>query len=161
MPISFSVCTATFGSTMSQACGGSVLMWTIVFAILILASVIWGTAIVNKLATVMGTAILILLTVIFFSIVSNGGSSVVNEMISERVMYTSYKEAIWWGGVKFTMLTSGLALSVLPCYEPLQTRKDVTKTSLFAFLFCGLFSASSSASTSCPVCLRRSKIPSR
>ena len=114
-------------------------MWTIVFAILILASVIWGTAIVNKLATVMGTAILILLTVIFFSIVSNGGSSVVNEMISERVMYTSYKEAIWWGGVKFTMLTSGLALSVLPCYEPLQTRKDVTKTSLFAFLFCGLF----------------------
>ena len=54
-------------------------------------------------------------------------------------MYTSYKEAIWWGGVKFTMLTSGLALSVLPCYEPLQTRKDVTKTSLFAFLFCGLF----------------------
>ena len=74
MPISFSVCTATFGSTMSQACGGSVLMWTIVFAILILASVIWGTAIVNKLATVMGTAILILLTVIFFSIVSNGGN---------------------------------------------------------------------------------------
>ena len=63
MTISFSVCMATFGSTMSQACGGSVLMWTIVFAILILASVIWGTAIVNKLATVMGTAILILLTV--------------------------------------------------------------------------------------------------
>ena len=28
---------------------------------------------------------------------------------------------------------------MLPCYEPLQTRKDVTKTSLFAFLFCGLF----------------------
>lgn len=37
------------------------------------------------------------------------------------------------------MLTSGLALSVLPCYEPLKTRKDVTKTTLLAFLFCSVF----------------------
>lgn len=98
MPISFSVCTATFGSTMAEACGGSVLMWTVVFGVLVLVSVIWGTAIVNKLATVMGTAILILLTVIFVCITSNGGGEVVGGMISEKIMYTSYKDAFWWGG---------------------------------------------------------------
>lgn len=139
MPISFSVCTATFGSTMSQTLGGSQLMWIIIFGFMILGSVIWGTEIVNKLATIMGTAILILLTVIFFSVVSKGGGKVVGDMVSERVMYTSYKEAFWWGGIKFTMLTSGLALSVLPSYEPLKTRKDVTMTTLWAVLFCGLF----------------------
>lgn len=139
MPISFSVCTATFGTTMAEYCGGSVLMWTIVFAVLVLISVVWGTAIVNKLATFMGTAILILLFVIFIAVTSNGGGHVVGGMVKEKVMYTSYKEALWWGGIKFCMLTSGLALSILPSYDALQTRKDVTKACLWGFLFCGLF----------------------
>ncbi len=139
MPITFAACIATFASTLQSFIGGSYILYVVLFAVIVILSVIWGTEVVNKLASIMGTAILALLAVIFVTVLSSGyGNNVVN-MVKERTMYTSYGEAFWWGTIKFCMLTGGLGLSVLPCFEPLQTRSDVTKSVLWSFLFCGFF----------------------
>ena len=139
LPISFAVSVATFSSAMQGVLGGAYLMWVVIFCAIVLFSVIWGTAFVNKLAAYMGTAILLLLLVICVTFTANGGGETVGEIVANRTMFTSYGEAFKWGGLKLWMITGGLVLSILPSFEPVKTRSDVTKTCLFSFLFCGAF----------------------
>ena len=139
LPISFAACIATFASTLQQYVGGAYFMWVVVFAVIVIFSVIWGTAVVNKLAAFMGTAILILLLIIFATIIGTGHASTATEMVRNKTMYTSYGQAFYWGAIQFTMLTGGLSISLLPSFEPVKTRSDVTKACIFGFLFSGAF----------------------
>lgn len=135
LPITFSACIATFASLLQQYIGGSYLIWVVVFAVLVMLSVMWGTAILNKISTVMGICILILLVVIFGVIIAKGYGANVTDMVAQKTMYTSYGEAFRGGSIGLYMLTCGMALSVLPCFDAIQTRKDVIKTCGFAFVF--------------------------
>ncbi|MCU6746403.1 hypothetical protein OCV51_01810 [Faecalicatena acetigenes] len=139
MPISYAVSVATFASTMKQFIGGPYLMWIVVFDLIVLVSVIWGTAVVNKLSAYMGTAILILLVVIFVTVIITGNGSNVMNMISNRTMNVSYGEAFYKSSIKLFMVTGSLALMILPSFEPVQKRSDVTKTVLLSFLFSASF----------------------
>ncbi len=139
LPLTFAGCVATFASTLVDYVGGSYIMWVIIFAVLVMLSVMWGTAILNKISTVMGVGILVLLVAIFAFIIKSGYGANVTEMIANRTMYDSYGSTLYNGGISLYMLSAGMALSVLPCFEPVQTRKDVTKTCLFNLLFVSAF----------------------
>ncbi len=139
LPLTFAGCVATFASTLEEYVGGAYMMWVGVFAILVMVSVMWGTAILNKISTVMGVGILILLIAIFAFIIKSGYGANVSEMVANRVMYDSYGSTFFNGAIGLYMLSAGMALSVLPCFEPIQTRKDVTKTCLFNLLFVSVF----------------------
>lgn len=139
MPISFSAMIATFASTLVQYIGGTYIMWVAIFAVVVMFSVMWGTAVLNKISTAMGIGILILLVVMFGTVISTGNGANVGQMFADRTMYTSYGSAVYGGGISLYMLTGGMALSVLPCFEALQTRRDVVKTCGFSFLLVACF----------------------
>lgn len=139
MPITYAVSVATFASTMQQFIGGPYMMWILVFCAIIVLSVMWGTSVVNKLSAYMGTIILVLLIVVFATIIVTGNGANIGKMVSEKTMYTSYGDAFYRSAVKLYMITGGMALMVLPSLEPVQTRADVTKTVLIAFVYSAAF----------------------
>lgn len=141
LPITFAGCIATFASTLENSVGGSYLMWVVVFAVIVMISVMWGNETLNKISTVMGICILILLVTIFGVIIAKGYGSNVGELVANKTMFNggNYGQAIYGSTLSFCMLTGGMALSVLPCFSVVQTRKDVTKVCIFCWLFVAAF----------------------
>ncbi|MCI8586586.1 MAG: hypothetical protein HFI92_12000 [Lachnospiraceae bacterium] len=138
LPISFAGCTATFGSILQTYLGGNYIMWMMLFNVIVLFSVIWGTEVVNRLASVMGVLILAILIIVFGTIIGNGYGSHVGELVATKTVFTD-TNPFYGSSIGLFMLTAGMALSILPCFSGMETREDVTKTCLWSFLFCGVF----------------------
>lgn len=141
LPISFSGMMATFSSTLCNYVGGNYWVWNVLFAVIVIACVMWGTQVLNRISTVMGLGILALLIIFFGFTIGKGYGSNVGEILSNKTIFAtdSVWEALSGSATSLYMLTAGMALSVMPCFEAVQTRKDVTKTCLFALLFSGIF----------------------
>ncbi len=135
LPITAGALFATFAGTLSSSVGGNYYMWLAVFFVITLFSVMWGTKVVSRLAGFMGTIILILLITIFATVIANGSGNF-SHIMAERTVYGSVGGAWWWGAVKFWMLSAGMCLSLLPAYEPMQTRRDTILTCTISYLFC-------------------------
>lgn len=137
LPITFAGMVATFASTMQNFVGGAYLLWVAVFAALVILSVMWGNEVLNKISTVMGVLILILLIVVFGVIVGKGYGATVGEFVANKTYFGghTFGSAFYGSTISLCMLTGGMALSVLPCFSMVQTRKDVTKICLFSWLF--------------------------
>lgn len=137
LPITFAGMIATFASTMQTSVGGGYLMWVGIFAVIVMLSVMWGNEMLNKISFAMGVCILILLLVVFGVVVGKGYGSNVGEIVANRTYFGghTFGSALYGSSLSFCMLTGGMALSVLPCFSMVQTRKDVTKVCLFSWLF--------------------------
>lgn len=135
MPIGVGVNVATFGSTMQMYLGGNYYFWVIVYAVIVILCTIWGTKILGRISGYMGTAILIMLSIFFITVVTHGGAETVSNYMQTKAVFTSVNQAWYWGVFKFWMLSGSMAINILPVFEPVKTRKDVTLTCVFAFIF--------------------------
>ncbi len=138
VPIALGACVSTFASCLETNFGLNYWVGLIIFAVIILLSTMWGTKMLSKIGSYMGTAIIVLLVVCFCFVAYKNGYLVMDQ-VKAGATSEQWSEAWYWGAFRFWFLSGSQALSIIPVFKEIKTRKDSTVVCLTSFLLCAMF----------------------
>ena len=130
--ISAGALVATAGSTAEVMLGVNFWVAVAVFSVLVVVGCMYGEAFVRQTATIMGVGIIVLMVIIFAVIVSARGH-LVNMIVTERQVFTSWGEAMF-NAFKFGGVTGGMVLAILPVMQKIKSSRESKVVAIGGFI---------------------------